>query len=152
MKKGDVLFVIDDRPFKADLENKRAAVAKDEAQIALTDAELKRSTDLLKRKVVAQQDSDTSKAQAAQAGAQLAADQAAAETVRLNLEWTRVTAPIAGRLSRMNVTVGNQVTIATLLTTIVSVDPMYCYVSVSGRAFLRTSNSQSASRRRICIA
>src|SRR5438093_501176 len=63
------------------------------------------------------------------------------EIARLSLEWTRVTAPIAGRISRMYVTAGNQVSATagqtTLLTTIVSVDPMYCYVSVPERAFLR---------------
>jgi RND family efflux transporter MFP subunit len=141
VRKGDALFLIDDRPFKADLENKRATVQKDEAQLRLAETELRRSIDLLQRKVVAQQNFDTSKAQAEQAGAQLAADAAAAETARLNLEWTRVTAPISGRISRMYVTAGNQVSgvagQTTLLTTIVSVDPMYCYVSVPERAFLR---------------
>ncbi len=136
VNKGDVLFIIDDRPFKADLENKRATVQKDEAQLALADAGMQRSSDLLKTKTIAQQDFDTSKAQSGSAIAQLAADRAAEETARLNLEWTRVTAPIAGRISRMNVTAGNQVGSATLLTTIVSVDPMHCYVSVPGRAFL----------------
>lgn len=139
--KGDELFVIDDRPFKADLESKRATVQKDEAQVAFMQTEMQRATDLLKRKVVAQQNFDTTKTQSAQAGAQLDADKAAEETARLNLEWTRVTAPIDGRISRMYVTAGNQVWgavgQATLLTTIVSVDPMYCYVSVPERAFLQ---------------
>ena len=141
VKKGDVLFVIDDRPFKADFDNKRANVAKDEAQVALTQAQLSRSDDLLKKKAVSQQDFDTSKASFDQARAQLAADQAAADTAQLNLDWTRVTAPIAGRVSKIYVTVGNLVNggagQATLLTTIVSVDPMYCYVSVPERSFLK---------------
>ena len=141
VKKGDVLFVIDDRPFKADLENKRANVAKDEAQVALTQAQLSRSDDLIKKKAIAQQDYDTSKAGFDQANAQLAADQAAVDTAQLNLDWTRVTAPIAGRVSKIYVTVGNLVNggagQATLLTTIVSVDPMYCYVSVPERSFLK---------------
>lgn len=136
VNKGDVLFVIDDRPFKADLENKRATVQKDEAQVVLAQTSLQRSADLLKTKTIAQQDYDTSKAQSAAAGAQLAADKAAEEMARLNLEWTKVTAPFAGRISRMYVTAGNQVGIATPLTSIVSVDPMYCYVPVPGRAFL----------------
>ena len=63
------------------------------ARPVFAEADLKRSTDLLKRKVVAQQDFDSHKAQAAGAQAQLAADQAAEEVSRLNLEWTRVTAP-----------------------------------------------------------
>jgi RND family efflux transporter MFP subunit len=141
VKKGDVLFVIDDRPFKADLENKQANLAKDRAQVALTQAQLSRSDDLLKKKAISQQDFDTSKAGFDQARAQMAADQAGVDTAQLNLDWTRVTAPIAGRVSRMSVTVGNLVNggagQATLLTTIVSVDPMYCYVSVPERSFLK---------------
>jgi RND family efflux transporter MFP subunit len=140
VKKGDLLVVIDDRPFRAELENRRAAVQKDEADLKLMQQDLERSTDLLKRRVVAQQDFDTNKARAAQSAAQLAADKAAEETARLNLEWTHVTAPISGRISRINVTAGNQVSgiagQATLLTTIVSIDPMYCYVAVPGRTYL----------------
>ncbi len=66
----------------------------------------------------------------------MAADKAAEKTSELNLEWTRVTAPIDGRISKMNVTVGNLVNggagQATMLTTIVSVDPIYCYVLRAG--------------------
>ncbi len=141
VKKGEVLFVIDDRPFKADLEAKKGNLAKDQAQVALTKAQLSRSEDLLKKKAVSQQDYDTANAGFAQAQAQVAADQAALDTAQLNLDWTRVTAPIAGRVSRMDVTVGNLVNggagQATLLTTVVSVDPMYCYVSVPERSFLK---------------
>lgn len=141
VKQGDVLFVMDDRPFKADLENKIAQVQKDEAQLSLADVQLKRSTELLKSKTIAQQDFDTNKAQQGQMAGQLAADKAAVETSQLNLEWSRVVAPIAGRISRMSVTVGNQVTggagQSTTLTTIVSVDPMYCLISVPGSTFLQ---------------
>ena len=63
------------------------------------------------------------------------------ETSQLNLEWTRVTAPISGRISRKFVTVGNLVNggagQATQLTTIVSTDPLYCYVNIPGRAYLK---------------
>lgn len=141
VKKGDLLFVIDDRPFKADLENKKATVAKDAAQVALAKAQLSRSDDLLKKKAISQQEYDSSRASFDQSNAQLAADQAAVDTAQLNLDWTRVTAPISGRVSKINVTVGNLVNggagQATLLTTIVSVDPMYCYVSVPERSFLK---------------
>ncbi len=141
VNKGDTLFVIDDRPFKADLENKRATEAKDAAQVTLTKTELERSAMLLKNRVVEQQDYDTKNAGYQQAQAQLAADKAAADAAALNLEWTRVEAPISGRISKMNITVGNLVNggagQATLLTTIVSVDPVYCYVSVPERAFLK---------------
>ena len=139
--KGEVLFVIDDRPFKADLDNKMATVTKDEAQVTLTKAQLSRYEDLLKKHAIAQQDYDSNKANFDQAVAQLAADKAAVETSQLNLDWTRVTAPISGRVGRLNVTQGNLVNggagQATLLTSVVSIDPMYCYVSVPERAFLK---------------
>ena len=141
VKKGDILFVIDDRPFKADLDNKRAAVAKDNAQLSLADIQLHRNAELLKTRVIAQQDYDTANATYDQAVAQLAADKAAEETSALNFEWTRVTAPFTGRISRMAVTVGNLVnggssSQATQLTTLVSVDPVYCYVPVPERSYV----------------
>jgi len=138
---GDTLFVIDDRPFKADLDNKKATVAKDAAQVDLTKAQLDRSQRLLQTHVVDQQDFDIAEANYRQAQAQLAADQGAQEVSELNLEWTRVQAPITGLVSKINVTVGNLVTggvgNGTALTTLVSVDPLYCYVPVPERTLLR---------------
>ena len=141
---GDVLFVIDDSPFKADLDNKKATVVKDQAQVALTKAELARSQKLLATHVIDQQDYDTAAANYQQAVAQVAADQAAEETSELNLEWTRVRAPITGLVSKILVTVGNVITggvgsgqLGTQLTTLVSVDPIYCYVPVPERTLLK---------------
>jgi RND family efflux transporter MFP subunit len=138
---GDVLFVIDDRPFKADLDNKKATVAKDAAQVDLTKAQLDRSQRLLQTKVVDQQDYDIADANYKQALAQLDADKAAQETSQLNLEWTRVRAPITGLVSKINVTVGNQITggagNGTALTTLVSVDPLYCYAPMPERTLLK---------------
>ena len=139
--KGDVLFVIDSRPFKSDLDNKRATLAKDEAQVILTKADLGRSEKLLATKAISEQDFDTSKARFDQAKAQLAADKAAEELSALNLEWTKVTAPITGRVSRMYVTAGNPVNggagQGTLLTTVVSVGSIYCLAPVPERTFLK---------------
>ena len=138
---GDVLFVIDDSPFKADLDNKVATVAKDAAQVDLTKAQLDRSERLLQTKVVDQQDYDIAEANYKQALAQLDADKAAQETSVLNLQWTRVQAPITGLVSKINVTVGNQITggagNGTALTTLVSVDPLYCYVPMPERTLLK---------------
>jgi RND family efflux transporter MFP subunit len=138
---GDVLFVIDDSPFKADLDNKVATVAKDNAQVALTKVQLDRSQRLLQTKVVDQQDYDIAEANYKQALAQLDADRAAQETSALNLGWTRVQAPITGLVSKINVTVGNQITggagNGTALTTLVSVDPLYCYVPMPERTLLK---------------
>ena len=141
VREGDILFVIDDRPFKADLDNKKATVAKDAAQVDLTAAQLARSQRLLQTHVVDQQDYDIAQANYRQAQAQLAADKAAQETSELNLEWTRVRAPITGLVSKIDVTVGNLITggvgNGTPLTTLVSVDPLYCYVPVPERTLLR---------------
>jgi len=140
-REGDILFVIDDRPFKADLDNKKATVAKDAAQVDLTAAQLARSQRLLQTHVMDQQDYDIAQANYRQAQAQLEADKAAQETSALNVEWTRVRAPIAGLVSKIDVTVGNLITggvgNGTPLTTLVSVDPLYCYVPVPERTLLR---------------
>ena len=138
---GDVLFVIDERPFKADLDNKKATVAKDVAQVDLMNAQLARSQRLLSTHVVDQQDFDVAQANYLQAQAQLAADQAAQEASELNMEWTHVRAPITGLVGKINVTVGNLITggvgNGTSLTTLVSVDPIYCYVPVPESTLLR---------------
>ena len=131
---GDLLFKIDPRPFKADLDNKQAAVAQAKATAAKAQADHARNTALLRAQVIAPSDFDSTKATYLGDVAALNAAEAALETSRLNLEWTNVTAPITGRVSRMNVTVGNLVNGGsgqpTALTTIVSIDPLYCYINV----------------------
>jgi RND family efflux transporter MFP subunit len=140
---GDLLFKIDPRPFQADLDNKEAAVAQARATTEKTNADFARSTILLKAEVVARADYDSTKASYGEADASLKAAEAALEISRLNLEWTEVRAPITGRVSRMNVTVGNLVTggtgqaTPTTLTTIVSIDPLYCYINVPQSVALR---------------
>jgi multidrug efflux system membrane fusion protein len=138
---GDLLFRIDPRPFQADLDNKKAAVAQARAMAEKTRADFARSTELLKAEVIARSDYDNTKASYGEAAASLSAADAALETARLNLEWTNVRAPISGRISRMNVTVGNLVNGGsgqmTALTTIVSIDPLYSYINVPESAALR---------------
>src|SRR5216683_5711349 len=138
---GDLLFKIDPRPYQADLDNKKAAVAQAKALAEKTKADFERSTQLVRAQVIAQADYDTTRATYLEAAASLSAAAAALETSRLNLQWTDVRAPITGRVSRMNVTVGNLVNggsgQATALTTIVSIDPLYSYVNVPESAALR---------------
>ncbi len=138
---GDLLFRIDQRPFQADLDNKKAAVAQAKAMEEKTKADFGRFSELLKAQVIARADYDNTKASYGEADASLKAAEAALETSRLNLEWTDVRAPITGRVSRMNVTVGNLVNggsgQATALTTIVSIDPLYAYINVPESAALR---------------
>ncbi|HSV14937.1 MAG TPA: efflux RND transporter periplasmic adaptor subunit, partial [Tepidisphaeraceae bacterium] len=110
-------------------------------QVALAQTNFQRTEQAVKGNAVSQQEYDTAKAQLEQAQAVLAGDKAAAEQSRLNLEWCRVTAPIDGRVSNKLVTPGNLVNggagQATLLTTITSLDPMYCYVDVDERSVLK---------------
>jgi RND family efflux transporter MFP subunit len=138
---GDLLFKIDPRPFKADLDNKQAAVAQAKASAAKAKADYARNTALLRAQVISQSDYDTTKATYLEDVALLNAAEAALESSRLNLGWTNVTAPISGRVSRINVTVGNLVNggsgQATALTTIVSIDPLYCYINVPESTALR---------------
>jgi membrane fusion protein, multidrug efflux system len=138
---GDLLFKIDPRPFQADLDNKKAAVAQAKATAVKANADYRRSVELIKAQVIAPSDFDTTKASYGEAAASLDAAEAALETSRLNLEWTDVRAPITGRVSRMNVTVGNLVNggsgQTTTLTTIVSIDPLYSYINVPESAALR---------------
>jgi RND family efflux transporter MFP subunit len=141
VQKGGVLFVIDDRPFKAALEARQADVSKAEAQEALATVQYKRSEGLHKIKSVSDQDYDNAVANLKQAQAVRLGAEAAVKTAALNVEWTRVVAPITGRVGRKNITVGNQVNgvagQATILTTIQSIDPMYCYVDVNEQAVLK---------------
>ena len=138
---GDLLFKIDPRPFQADLDNKKAAVAQAKALANQTRADFRRSTELLEAEVIPRASYDSTKASYGEADASLKAAEAALETSRLNLQWTEVRAPITGRVSRMNVTAGNLVNggsgQATALTTIVSIDPLYCYINVPENAALR---------------
>src|SRR5262249_13374367 len=132
VKKGDELFELDARPYKALLEQAKAKVAQDEAQLAYDEAEYQRNLKLVGTGAVSR--SDLAKTAAARGVdiANIAADKAAVAARQLDVEYTKVIAPVSGRVSRYVVTVGNLIQAGdqgggTLLTTIVSVDPMYVY-------------------------
>lgn len=140
VKKGDVLFTIDARPYRAEFDRASADLAR-----ARTQAELARSEAARARKLVDQQATSTEsweqrRAAADQASADVAAAQAALDQARLNLEWTQVRAPIAGRAGRAMVTAGNLVTAgdgAGVLTTLVAQDKVYVYFDADEATFLR---------------
>ena len=141
VKRGDVLAVIDDRPFKADLDLKQADQQKAESALALANITFDRTATLRKTNAVSQQDFDNAKAACEQAAAVVAGAKAAVESARLNLEWCRVLSPIDGRVSYKKVTVGNLVNggagQAALLTTVESVSPVFCYVDVDENSVLK---------------
>lgn len=143
VKQGDLLAVIDDRPFKADLDLKEAERKKSEAALAIARVTSRRLSALQRENsgAVSQQDVDNALAVVEQAEAALESAKAALESARLDLEWCRVLSPIDGRISYKMVTVGNLVNggagQATLLTTVQSVSPIYCYVDVDEQSVLK---------------
>jgi multidrug efflux system membrane fusion protein len=136
VKSGDLLFVIDPRPYQAEADLKRYKTSLDLARI-----ELARVQRLKDSGAVSEEELDERKSTVAQAEANSAGSAAALEAARLNLNFTRVTSPIAGRVSRAEVTRGNLVTGGTnggtLLTSVVSMDPMYLYFEGDEQAYLR---------------
>ncbi|HEX3036240.1 MAG TPA: efflux RND transporter periplasmic adaptor subunit [Thermodesulfobacteriota bacterium] len=140
VKKGDLLFVIDPRPYQADLDRAEAEVELSKSRLELARSDLARAKQLLSSRAISEEEADTRAANVSQAEAQLQSAQAAVESAKLNVEFTRVNAPITGRISREFVTEGNLInggTGGTLLTTIVSLDPIHCYFEASESAVLK---------------
>ena len=125
VKKGDVLFVIDQRPYQAEVARAEAAAASSQAKLELARTEQARSKRLLAENAIAQRDYDERASTVSQLDAGARGDQAALQTARLNLEWTTVRAPFDGRVGKAEVTVGNLVDGNTVLTSVVSASPMY---------------------------
>ena len=137
-KKGDVLYKIDPRPYQAKLDKATAAVASADATLKRTQTELERAEKLLPQKAISQEEYEKNVAQKAEAAASVTAAKAQAEEAQLYVDFTTVVSPIDGRISRSRITAGNLVTAdSTLLTTIVSVDPIYAYFDVDERTVLR---------------
>lgn len=143
VKEGDLLFVIDPRPYKAALDLATAQLQNAQSQVQLAQIELQRMKEALPTHAVSQQDYDRALFTLRSNVAQVAAAQANVDTSRLNLDWCRVNAPIGGRIGRRLVTPGNLVTgggaaaQATLLTNITSLDPIYCYIDADEQAVLK---------------
>ncbi|MBV8277843.1 MAG: efflux RND transporter periplasmic adaptor subunit, partial [Verrucomicrobia bacterium] len=134
VKPGDVLFVIDQRPYQAVLDHEKADLQKADADRQLKVANFARAQELFQNKVTAKQEYDTSVAEKNQAEAGFGVAQAAVNLAQLNMDFTEVKSPILGRISRQLVTRGNLVqTDSTVLTTVVSVDPIYAYFSIDQR-------------------
>lgn len=126
VSKGDLLFAIDPRPYQATLEHAQAELALARARSELAVSQAARAQRLLAAHAISQEEHDQRVSEVSQATANVAAGQAAVDTARLNLEFTRVTSPIDGRVSRAIVTAGNYVTAGeTMLTSVVSLDPIY---------------------------
>ena len=139
--KGDVLFVIDPRPYEAELKQAQAQLAQTRSQLTLATSEQDRANKLLGAHAISREELESRDAALSQANANVAGAQAAVDTAALNLSFTRVTAPITGVVSRAEITAGNLVTGGqTLLTTVVSVDPIYVSFQGDEQGFLNFMN------------
>ncbi|MDF1812402.1 MAG: efflux RND transporter periplasmic adaptor subunit [Verrucomicrobiales bacterium] len=138
---GDLLFTIDPRPYQAQVDRAVAQRAQAQASLALAETNLTRAESLLKTNAISSEEVDIRRSSKLAATAEVQAAEAELAAVSLDLEFTQITAPVAGRISRDLVTPGNLVSGgsggATLLTTIRSVDPIHCYFEADESAYLK---------------
>ena len=137
---GDVLFVIDQRPYQAEVAKAEAAVAQATTRKQLADMEAERAQKLVSTQAISREELDSRTSSRAESDAAIRSAQAALQVARLNLEWTVVRAPISGRVGRAEITRGNLVQSGpspSLLTTIVSLDPIYVYFDTDEQAYLK---------------
>lgn len=141
VRKGDLLFTIDPRPFQAELARAKAEVASAEAGLALAQRELSRAERLVATRAISEETADNRRAARAQAAAELEAARAGLSIAALNLQFTEVRSPVSGRISDRKVDVGNLVTGnaggATLLATVVALDPIHVVFDMSEADYLK---------------
>jgi membrane fusion protein (multidrug efflux system) len=136
VKKGDLLFHIDPRPFEAALAQAKGTLAKDQANKIKADADKKRAIDLFKKKVISDQERDTAIAAADSSTANVEADQAAVQQAEINLSYTKIIAPIDGMVGFANNQVGDLVGPSSgPLTTMSQVDPIKAVVTAGEGPF-----------------
>ncbi len=138
VKRGELLFSIDARPFTTELARAEAQLAGARTAAALATTEQARSTKLLAQRAVSQQEAEEAEANLRNTQASVRAAEAAVASARLNVEYAQIRAPIAGRVSRANVTAGNLVAVGDpVLTTLVAQDKVHAWFDVSEQAYLR---------------
>jgi RND family efflux transporter MFP subunit len=146
--KGDVLFVIDRRWYKAELDRTTAEVARAAAGLENAQRISRRADELLKSHTISQEEADGRRSELAQAVAALKSAEAARDSAQLDYEQSEVRAPISGKISRAFLTEGNYVSgvpgYNTLLTTVVSVDPVYTYATLDEATYLRLLRLKAA--------
>jgi RND family efflux transporter MFP subunit len=141
VRRGDPLFYIDARPYQADVERAEAQLTQARTRAQLAQGEQERAQRLVATQAISREELDTRTSGRAEGDAAVRAAEAALTNAKLNLEWTTVRAPISGRVSRAAITAGNLVQAgppsATLLTTIVSLDPIYVYFDSDEHSYLQ---------------
>jgi len=140
VKKDDLLFVIDQRPYEIAVEQAKADVERGKAKLDIASQDVERALPLISSRTLTEREFDTRKSTQRDAAGQLASANAALKQAELNLAWTEVRAPIAGRISDKRVDAGNLIsggqTGATLLSVIVSIDPIHFVFDGSEADFL----------------
>lgn len=139
VKKGDLLFSIDPRPYAAEVARAQGALASIEAQVSLAQTQLTRAEQLIKQKVISQNEFDTRKNAVDVNIAQRKSAIAALEKANIDLEYTKIKSPITGRISRAEITLGNLVDVnaAPILASVVSIHPIYADFEVDEHTFLQ---------------
>ena len=138
VKQGDILYVIDARPYQAKLKQAQAELTRARTQLALAKSEQERASRLIERHAISQEDFDERTSGNQQAAANVAAAEAAADAAALDLSFTQVRAPISGLVGRAEITAGNLVAAGqTLLTTVVSIDPIYVSFDGDEQVYLK---------------
>jgi membrane fusion protein (multidrug efflux system) len=135
IKKGDVLFEIDRRPFEAALAQAKAALLQAEASAKQAELNAQRATDLFARKVSSEQERDNAVQTAEAARAQAEAQRAAVEVAQVNLDYTIIKAPVDGIAGLVKVQVGDLINVGAVLTTVTKVDPIKAYFTVSEQRY-----------------
>jgi membrane fusion protein (multidrug efflux system) len=148
VRAGQLLYQIDPAPYRAALDQAKALEANAEANLATAQSKAERYADLVKIKAVSRQDFDDAEAAFKQAAATVQQEKAAVEAAAINLAYTRVTAPISGRVGRSAFTKGALVTSgqAAALTTIQRMDPIYVDLTQSAAEVLKLRQEMSAGR------
>ena len=145
---GDVLFVIDQRPYEAEVARAEAVLAQARTRNQLAGMEVERAQKLVSTQAISREELDARTSGRAEGDAGVRAAEAAVRLARLNLDWTVVRAPITGRVGRAEITRGNLVQAGapspTLLTTIVSLDPIYVYFDTDEHSYLKYMGGVSA--------
>lgn len=141
VRKGELLFTIDPRPFEAQVAAAEAQAAATRAQLELARTELKRNEEMWADRATSKRELDDAAARVRTLESQLGGQEAAAITARLNLGYARITAPISGRVGKAEITVGNlvqgEMPPSPVLTTIVSTNPVHVSFQASESAYLR---------------
>lgn len=152
VKRGQLLYQIDPRPYQAEVDRLSAVQAQARAELSLARSNAARADRLLAQHAIGQADADQQRTAALSAQASLAATTAALAAARLNLDFTRIRAPIDGQVSNAQIQAGNLVTPETVLTSVVSVDPIYAYFEIDEHSWLQISHLLSRQQAHLQVA